>query len=140
MITGTFSQRRAYVDLTVRGPNGREGTVEFVLDTGFTGALTLPAAACTALNLDAARIQPARLADGSRVVLDVYEAVLIWTGQLPNSSATSRFTREPSTRPFSSAMIGRITLPMPALPCAPVSAMTRRMMARTSSSESSAGR
>jgi clan AA aspartic protease len=80
MITGTFSQRRAYVNLTVHGPNGQEGTVEFVLDTGFTGALTLPAAACTALSLVAARIQPARLVDGSRVLLDVYEAALAWSG------------------------------------------------------------
>jgi len=80
MITGHFSQRRAYVNLTVRGPNGQEGTVEFVLDTGFTGATTLPAAACSALGLSTRRIQPARLADGSRVILDVYEAGLLWDG------------------------------------------------------------
>jgi clan AA aspartic protease len=80
MITGTFSQRRAYVNLTVRGSNGQEGTVEFVLDTGFTGALALPDAACSTLGLIAARIQLARLADGSRVVLDVYEAALAWNG------------------------------------------------------------
>jgi hypothetical protein len=35
MIAGNFSQRRAYVDLTVRGLNRQEGTAEFILDSGF---------------------------------------------------------------------------------------------------------
>ena len=80
MITGTVSQNRAYVGLLVRSPNGQEGTVEFVLDTGFTGVTTLPAAACSAFGLPVVRLQPARLADGSRIVLDVYEATLMWDG------------------------------------------------------------
>ncbi len=80
MITRTVSQRRAYVGLVVRGPNGQEGTVEFVLDTGFTGVTTMPAAACAAFGLPAVRLQPARLADGSRIILDVYEAALLWDG------------------------------------------------------------
>jgi predicted aspartyl protease len=52
--------------------------VEFVLDTGFTAAVTLPPAACVRLGLILGRIQPARLADGSQVILDVYEATLLW--------------------------------------------------------------
>jgi clan AA aspartic protease len=54
--------------------------VEFVLDTGFTGVITLPPAACTLLALTYVRPQPARLADGSHVMLEVYEATLIWDG------------------------------------------------------------
>jgi clan AA aspartic protease len=80
VITGTISQRRAYVNLTLRGLNGPEGEVEFVLDTGFTGSLTLPPAACAALALSYIRPQPANLADGTRVILRVYEAILAWDG------------------------------------------------------------
>jgi clan AA aspartic protease len=80
MITGTISTHRAFVPLRVLGPNGQEGGVEFVLDTGFTGTSTLPPATCIRLDLIAGRIQPARLADGSRIMLDVYQATLMWDG------------------------------------------------------------
>jgi clan AA aspartic protease len=78
MITGTISQRRAHLDLRVAGPAGQEGEVEFVLDTGFTGAMTLPSAACAALGLSFARVQPVRFADGTRTVLQVYDITLHW--------------------------------------------------------------
>jgi len=81
VITGTVTNRRAYVDLVVQGPNQVEGTVAFVLDTGFTGVMTLPPAACSALGLTVDRLQPAGLADGSRVMLDVYLATLMWDGE-----------------------------------------------------------
>ena len=80
MITGAISRRRAYLNLTVRGPGGQEGEVEFVLDTGFTGVITLPPSACNLLALPYVRPQPAGLADGSRIMLDVYEATLLWDG------------------------------------------------------------
>jgi clan AA aspartic protease len=81
MITGAISRRRAYINLTVRGPGGQEGDVEFLLDTGFNGAITLPPAACTLLALPYVRPQPTGLADGSRVLLDVHEATLLWDGR-----------------------------------------------------------
>jgi clan AA aspartic protease len=80
VIKGTISTRRAYVPLRLLGPDGQEGEVEFVLDTGFTAAATLPPAACVRLGLIAERIQPARLADGTQILLDVYEATVIWDG------------------------------------------------------------
>ena len=64
----------------MRGPSERQARVEFVLDTGFTGVLTLPPDACAALELPLLRSQPAGLADGSRVMLEVYEATLLWDG------------------------------------------------------------
>jgi clan AA aspartic protease len=81
MITGTISHRRAYINLTVRGPGGQEGDVEFLLDTGFNGVITLPRAACTLLALPYSRPQPIGVADGSRVLLDVYDATLLWDGR-----------------------------------------------------------
>src|SRR5688500_2554397 len=80
MITGHISGYRAYISLVVRGPAGQEGEVEFVVDTGFTGQLTLPRAACLALGLLADRPQPSRLADGSRVILEVFLATVLWDG------------------------------------------------------------
>jgi clan AA aspartic protease len=81
MITGVVSNRRAFVSLNVRGQTGAEGEVEFVLDTGFTGVLTLPTAACAALGLSIDRLQPSRLADGTRVMLDVHIGTLLWDGE-----------------------------------------------------------
>jgi clan AA aspartic protease len=80
MITGTISARRAYIGLIVRGSSGQEGEVEFVLDTGFTASITLPPAACTLLGLRLLGHHPARLADRSRVFLDVYQATVLWDG------------------------------------------------------------
>jgi clan AA aspartic protease len=80
MIAGAVSHRRAYVSLILRGPAGQEVNVEFVLDTGFTGVATLPPAACAALSLRTLRLQPARLADGTRIILEVYEAAFLWDG------------------------------------------------------------
>ena len=80
MITGNVSALHALVEVAVRGPEGREALAEFVLDTGFTGYVTLPPAGCAALNLDYVRPQPANLADRSPVILDVYAAVLLWNG------------------------------------------------------------
>jgi clan AA aspartic protease len=80
LITGTVSNRRAHVALQVKGPAGQEGQVDFLLDTGFSGTLTLPSTACQALGLSQSHFQPARLADGSQVMLDVYNATVVWDG------------------------------------------------------------
>lgn len=70
--------RRILVDLTLRGSLGTEAEVEFVLDTGFTGGLTLLASVCEALELQYVRLQPASLAEGSSVILEAYQATLLW--------------------------------------------------------------
>jgi clan AA aspartic protease len=81
MITGTVSRRRAYVDLTIRAPDGQEHEIEAVLDTGFTGVLTLPPAAVAALSLPYLGPEPAKLADGTRIMLALHRAILLWDGQ-----------------------------------------------------------
>jgi clan AA aspartic protease len=80
MITGSISRHRAYVNLIVRGPSGQEGEVEFLLDTDFSGAMTLPRAACLALGLPPDRLQPARLANGTRRVVEIFLASVLWDG------------------------------------------------------------
>ena len=50
MITGEVTNLRAHIALFIRGAGG-QGSIEFTIDTGFTGELTLPPAACIALQL-----------------------------------------------------------------------------------------
>ncbi len=78
MTTGTILHRRILVNLVLRGLSNQEAELEFVLDTGFTGVLTMPPAVCEALELQYIRPQPANLADGTSVVLEVYQAALVW--------------------------------------------------------------
>lgn len=80
MISGTIQNQRAFLPLRVQGPEGNASGVDFVLDAGFTGTITLPEAMCIALKLPVKRSQSAGLADGSHIVLDVYEAQLLWDG------------------------------------------------------------
>jgi clan AA aspartic protease len=52
-----------------------------VIDTGFTGFLSLPPATVAALGLTWLQIETAMLADGSIQVFDVYTASIIWDTQ-----------------------------------------------------------
>jgi clan AA aspartic protease len=81
VIMGTVTNRRAYVTLTIRTPDGQEHQIEAVLDTGFTGVLTMPPAAVAALGLPYIGPQPATLADGSPIMLALYELTLLWDGE-----------------------------------------------------------
>jgi predicted aspartyl protease len=50
VITGIDSGRHALVRLVLRGSSRQEAEIEFVLDTGFVGFLTLPSAVVAALS------------------------------------------------------------------------------------------
>lgn len=56
-------------------------TIEFLLDTGFTGHLTLPLSTIEELGLPYLRSRPAELADGSTEDFAVYAALADWYGQ-----------------------------------------------------------
>lgn len=78
MIRGTATANRVpVVRLRVRGPGGA-ADVDVVVDTGFTGALALPAAVVAALGLPWQSGGVAVLADGSTQQIDYYEAELEW--------------------------------------------------------------
>lgn len=81
MITGTVQNRRVFVNLLLSGPEGQAATIEFVLDSGFTGVTTLDKNSCAALSLPFLRLQPAGLADGSSLLLEVYQGTLLWDGE-----------------------------------------------------------
>jgi clan AA aspartic protease len=80
VIVGVVTSRReAIVRLIVRGP--QDIPIDAVLDTGFTEYLTLPSLLIATLALPYVTTQQLRLADGSDLDSDVYEAVVLWDGQ-----------------------------------------------------------
>lgn len=69
------------VRLSIRGPEG-EGETEAIVDTGFTGTLSLPSKLIAELGLRLRTQGRAVLADGSERSFDVYEALIFWNGRL----------------------------------------------------------
>lgn len=79
-MTGAVTNLHAMLPVIFRLPDGREISIEFVVDTGFTDYLTLPLEAVTLLGLPFSVELPAFLADGSDVLLPVYKADIVWMG------------------------------------------------------------
>ena len=82
MITGFVNARLdATIRLSVSGPSGQALEVEAIIDTGFSGFLTLPSSTIASLGLPWLCRLPGVLADGNIDLFDVYAATLIWDGQ-----------------------------------------------------------
>lgn len=81
MITGTVVGLQAQVSVTLRLPGQPDIAIEFVVDTGFEGALALPPKAVAALGLPFYQGIYANLADNSNVSVDAYRATILWKGQ-----------------------------------------------------------
>ena len=82
MITGMVNADiEAVILLVVVGPDRQQRTVDGVIDTGFSGDLTLPTAVIASLDLTWLGREPGILADGSTDLFDVYSAVVLWDGQ-----------------------------------------------------------
>ena len=82
MMTGVVNAHlEALVRLTVRGPGGQEQEIEAVIDTGFSGSLTLPPSLIASLDLAWRSRSSAVLANANIEQFDVYAATVIWDGQ-----------------------------------------------------------
>jgi len=82
MIVGMVNaHREATIRLIVQDANGQGHDIEAVIDTGFTGFLTLPTALIAALGLTWRGYVSAMLGDGSLQQFEVYAATVIWDGQ-----------------------------------------------------------
>lgn len=82
MITGVVNERlEAVISLEVRGPDGDARMVDPLIDTGYSGHLTLPRQMITTLGLPFLTTGSAVLADGSTVKFSIYEAAVLWDGQ-----------------------------------------------------------
>ena len=80
MITGHVVQRHALLPVIFRLPNQRDIAIEFVVDTCFSGALTLPLAAVQAMQLTYEEDILANVATDEEVQTPVYAATILWDG------------------------------------------------------------
>lgn len=83
MIIGNVNaNREAIIQFAVLGTNQQRQGIKAVIDTAYTGFLTLPSTIIIALNLTWYMRQEGILGDGSVCMFDVYEASVIWDGQV----------------------------------------------------------
>jgi clan AA aspartic protease len=81
-LTGEVSSRQeAMIPVEVLGSDDSPMTVRAVIDTGFTGFLTLPLDIVSLLGLTRLDTTRVLLGDGSRAWVRVYDAVVIWDGE-----------------------------------------------------------
>ncbi len=71
----------AVVAISLEGLEGRSREIEAVIDTGYSGFLTLPTTLVTELDLPFAYIGRALLANDDEVTFDVHDATVLWDGQ-----------------------------------------------------------
>lgn len=81
VISGIVVEGHAVIAIPFRITNRLDLPIEFVVDTGFTDELCLPAEAVALLNLPFRYDIPANLADNSRVMLPVHRAIILENGE-----------------------------------------------------------
>ncbi|MBW4619625.1 MAG: clan AA aspartic protease [Cyanosarcina radialis HA8281-LM2] len=81
MMQGYVNASYEAIVAVVASDNGKLKSVNGVIDTGFTGFLSLPNAIIEELELPWSYRDRATLGDGSETVFDVYNATVIWNGQ-----------------------------------------------------------
>ena len=83
MITGIVNADfEPIIPLSICGSDGKVYTQDAIVDTGFNGWLSLSPDLIAELTLKWKRRGRAILGDGSECVFDVYEAVLVWDGNM----------------------------------------------------------
>jgi clan AA aspartic protease len=83
MIVGHVNSRReAIIQLAVLGESSQTQGIKAIIDTGYTGFLTLPSAIITTLELTWFMQEEGFLGDGSLCMFNVFEAAVIWDGQI----------------------------------------------------------
>jgi clan AA aspartic protease len=82
MIGNVNSRREAIIQFAVLGENNQRQGVKAVIDTGYTGFLTLPSAIIAKLELIWFMQEEGTLGDGNMCMFNVYEASVIWDGQI----------------------------------------------------------
>lgn len=81
MIIGIVnSYHEATLRLPLQSADGKEQSFDVILDTGFSGSLTLPPSLIAALGLPFRSRGSAVLAAGSEAQFDIYAATVVWDG------------------------------------------------------------
>jgi clan AA aspartic protease len=82
MMQGVVNSRReAVLTVVVGNSNQQLQVITALIDTGFTGFLSLPSAIITTLNLPWIASDIVTLGDGSETLFDLYTALVIWDGR-----------------------------------------------------------
>ena len=76
------SNREATIRIVIGNQNNQRKVIDGVIDTGFTGFLSLPLAIITEFNLLWSYRDRGTLGDGSETIFDIYIGMVIWDGQL----------------------------------------------------------
>jgi len=85
MMYGKVNQNcEATLSIAVGYDNLPKQMVKTIIDTGFTGFLSLPSSVITSLCLPWSFRDFATLGDGSQVIFDMYTATVIWDGEIRN--------------------------------------------------------
>jgi clan AA aspartic protease len=83
MITGIVNADfEPIITLSIYGSDRKIRTQDAIVDTGFNGWLSLPTDLIAELNLKWKRRGRAVLGDGTECVFSIYEAVVVWDGNL----------------------------------------------------------
>jgi clan AA aspartic protease len=82
MIHGVVSRNReATISLVIVNESRQTKLITAVIDTGYTGFLSLPKKIIAELDLSWTGIDRGTLGDGSEVTFEVYAAKVIWDGE-----------------------------------------------------------
>jgi clan AA aspartic protease len=82
MITGSVKSDEARIRLTLIDREGRNSEVTVVIDSGYTGKLTLPPDLIASLGMRRHGIGFAELADGRTCAFQVYRGRVVWDGKV----------------------------------------------------------
>ncbi|MCY7276434.1 MAG: clan AA aspartic protease [Phormidesmis sp. CAN_BIN44] len=83
MMQGFVNQScEAIIRIAIGHGNASKQIVEAVIDTGFTGFLSLPLSTIELLGLPWIFRDVGTLGDGSEVIFEMYRAIVIWDGQI----------------------------------------------------------
>ena len=78
---GTVINLEAIISIEFLLPMDEVAEEKFVVDTGFTGSLTLPLEVIAELALPFRHNTSAYLADHSEIIVPVFDAVMLWNGK-----------------------------------------------------------
>jgi len=79
-MNGLVTGHHAIIGVPFRLPSQPDMMIDFVVDTGFVGYLTLPPAAVRLMHLLLLRWIAANLADDSTIYVSVHRATVLWDG------------------------------------------------------------
>ena len=78
MIYGRLVDGKAITPLIFRLPGQPDFSLDFVIDTGLNGYLTLPVQAVSAMNFPLYSSTPIKLADGSEALSAIHLVTVVW--------------------------------------------------------------